>query len=36
MRTIDKGTNWGRRARNFGVASLILGGLWVLLQSSLE
>lgn len=36
MRTIDSGTNWGRKARNYGILSLVIGAVWVVLQSVLQ
>jgi len=36
MRTIDRGTNWGRRARFYGLISLVLGAGWLLVQSGLS
>lgn len=35
MRTIDRGTNWGRKMRNYGVVALCLGVAWVVLQSTI-
>ncbi len=35
MRTIDRGVNWQRKARNYGFVSLLLGAGWLLLQSGL-
>jgi|GEM_PF-5329529 len=29
MRTIVQDINWGRRARNYSIAAIILGALWV-------
>ncbi|GEM_PF-1284045 len=36
MRTIDKGTNWGRRSRMYGAVALILGLIWVLVENGLS
>jgi hypothetical protein len=35
MRTIDRGINWGRRFRNYGLLSLFIGAAYVLVQSGL-
>lgn len=35
MRTIDRGVNWHRKARNYGIVSLVLGAGWLLIQSGL-
>lgn len=36
MRTIDRGTDWGRIARTYGIISLVLGVGWALVQSGLS
>lgn len=34
MRTIDRGTNWGRRTRAYAILVVALGVGWALVQSS--
>jgi len=35
MRTIDRGINGGRRLRNYGLLSLLIGAAYVLVQSGM-
>lgn len=33
MRTIDRGTNWGRRTGTYAVVAVVLGVGWAMIQS---
>ena len=35
MRTIDRGTDWGRRSRVYAIIAVVLGIGWAVVQSSL-